>query len=97
MYLAAAANTLPGEKADGDGSADGGGKSAFKYVNEIMSGNVAMLEFETEMNGKYVNGIDLITCNDEGLIIEFKVMIRPLQAVNELHAQMKAMLEQLSK
>jgi len=54
-----------------------------------------MLEFETKVAGKYVNGIDLITCNDNGQIAEFKVMIRPLQAVNLIHEQMKAMLERL--
>ena len=54
-----------------------------------------MLEFETEMNGKYVNGVDIITCNDEGKITEFRVMIRPLQAVNAVHAAMGAMLEKM--
>ena len=47
------------------------------------------------MGGKYVNGIDLIECNDAGKIIEFRVMIRPLQAVNAVHAAMGAMLKQL--
>jgi hypothetical protein len=60
-----------------------------------MSGNQAILEFETQMDGKYVNGVDIITCNDEGRIIEFKVMIRPLQAVNTVHAQMGAMLKKM--
>jgi hypothetical protein len=64
-------------------------------VKEICSGHHAMLEFETKVAGKYVNGIDLITCNDNGQISEFKVMIRPLQAVNLIHEQMKAMLERL--
>ena len=54
-----------------------------------------MLEFETEMNGKHVNGVDIITCNDDGKIIEFKVLIRPLQAVNAVHQQMAAMLEKM--
>ena len=69
--------------------------SKFRYVKQVVSGNHAVLEFETEMDGKYVNGIDMITCDDDGKIIEFKVMIRPLQAVNLVHAQMKAMLEQM--
>jgi hypothetical protein len=55
-----------------------------------------MLEFERTSGGKYMNGIDIITCDDEGKIIEFKVMIRPLQAVNLLHKQMGAMLEKMS-
>jgi hypothetical protein len=45
---------------------------------------------------KYANGVDIITCDDDGRIVEFKVMMRPLQAINAVHAQMKAMLEQLS-
>ena len=44
-------------------------------------------------DGKYVNGVDLITCDDDGRIVEFKVMIRPLQAVNLVHERMRAMLE----
>lgn len=91
LYLSAAASTLGGE---GDGATTG--ERSFRYVTEIMQSNRALLEFESEMNGKYVNGIDLITCDDDGLITEIKVMIRPLQAINELHAQMKAMMEQLS-
>ena len=42
------------------------------------------------------NGVDIITCDDDGMITEFKVMMRPLQAINAVHAQMKAMLEQLA-
>ena len=48
------------------------------------------------MEGKYVNGVDIITCNDEGKIVEFRVMIRPLQAVNLVHEQMSRMLDQLN-
>lgn len=92
LYLNAAGNTLPGDKQkDGQGKT----KSKFKYTKEILNGNHAMLEFESEMEGKYINGVDIITCNDEGKIIEFRVMIRPLQAVNTLHRQMGAMLEKM--
>jgi hypothetical protein len=42
-----------------------------------------------------VNGVDIIRVNDEGRAVEFRVMIRPLQAVNLVHAQMKAMLEKM--
>ena len=68
----------------------------FKYVHEIESGNRMILEFEAEMEGKYVNGVDIIDFNDDGLITEFKVMVRPLQAVNMLWQQMGAQLEQAS-
>lgn len=69
--------------------------SAFKYVKEIVGDKNAILEFESELNGKYVNGIDLISWNEEGKITEFKVFIRPLQAVNALHEKMGKMLERM--
>jgi hypothetical protein len=58
----------------------------------VLDGNQAILEFETIIDGKYVNGVDIVTFNDEGKISEFKVMIRPLQAVNIIHMQMQNML-----
>jgi hypothetical protein len=53
------------------------------------------LEFETTVDGKYVNGVDIMRCNDAGRIVEFRVMIRPLQAINLVHQQMAAMLEKM--
>ena len=55
-----------------------------------------MLEFACELDGIVVNGVDIMTFDAEGKIVEFKVMVRPLKAVNLLHAKMKAMLEQLA-
>ena len=83
MYLQAAGQTLPGD----------GGDGAFRYTKEVLAGNTAVLEFETSVEGKYVNGVDIITCNDEGLIVEFRVMVRPLQAINLVHEQMRRQLE----
>ncbi len=91
LYLEAAGATFGGEKAE----APNGSESTFHYVGQTMSGNTAVLEFETEMGGKYVNGVDIITCDDDGKIVEFKVMIRPLQAINAVHDAMRAMLEQM--
>lgn len=68
----------------------------FHYVKEVVSGNHAVLEFNSEVDGVLVNGVDIMTFNDEGKICEFKVMVRPLKAINLVHAKMKAMLEQLS-
>ena len=104
LYLTAAGGTLGGEDGDVAASfADSGSNTAsestgggFRYVKEILQGHHAMLEFETTVDGKYANGVDIITCDDDGLITEFKVMMRPLQAINAVHAQMKAMLEQLN-
>ncbi len=92
LYLGAAGNTLGGGEPV---SGTDGSSGKFRYTKEILAGNQAMLEFETEMDGKYVNGVDIITCNDEGRIVEFKVMIRPLQAIQTVHAQMARMLEKM--
>lgn len=84
-----------GEERKGSGeSADAEGND-FRYSKMVMSGHHAVLEFETTMGGKYVNGVDIITYNDDGKITDFKVMVRPLQAINQLHAQMGAMLKKL--
>lgn len=95
LYLQAASNTFSeGKGSDPSRAASGEGK-AFRYAVEVMGGNTAVLEFESTIDGKYINGVDIITCNDEGKIVEFKVMIRPLQAVNWMHQRMAAMLEKL--
>ncbi|MEH6476745.1 MAG: nuclear transport factor 2 family protein [Sneathiella sp.] len=83
MYLTAAFHVLTGDD--------------FKYVREVVSGNNAVLEFETIVDGITINGVDMITCDDDGLIVDFKVMVRPLKAMNMLHQKMMAMLEQHNK
>ena len=66
---------------------------SFRYVREIVGASHAMLEFETEIDGTVVNGVDLIKWNDDGQIVEFKVMLRPLKAINVVHQRMAAMLQ----
>jgi hypothetical protein len=96
LYLRAASGTFGGSAGK---EAGGAGRRAvgpqFRYVREILCDPHAVLEFEAEVGGKYVNGVDMITCDGAGRIVEFKVMIRPLQAVNTMHQQMAAMLEKL--
>lgn len=65
----------------------------FRYVREIVGPSDAMLEFETEIDGIVVNGVDLIKWNQAGQIVEFKVMLRPLKAINLIHQRMAAMLQ----
>jgi len=69
------------------------GNDTFRYVRELRSARDAVLEFELELEGIAVNGVDMIKWNDEGLITEFKVMLRPLKAVNLIHQKMGAMLQ----
>ena len=97
LYLTAAGSTLGGSDGDvTDAISTGSSEGGFRYVKEVLQGHHAVLEFETTVEGKYANGVDIITCDDDGMITEFKVMMRPLQAINAVHAQMKAMLEQLA-
>ena len=93
LYLRAAYQVFPGDGADATDSSDG--PSGFRYTKRVLDGNHAVLEFETTMDGVSVNGVDIITCDDDGLITEFKVMIRPRKAVEKVQAQMAAMLEQM--
>jgi len=69
---------------------------SFQYVKELVDGQYAVLEFRCDIEGIEVNGVDIMTFGEDGKIVEFKVMIRPLKAVNLLHGHMRAMLEQLS-
>ena len=71
------------------------GKEGFHYVREIVNGNDAMLEFRQVIDGVHINGVDIIRWNDAGKIIDFKVMIRPLKAIQLLHAQMAAYLARM--
>jgi SnoaL-like domain len=66
---------------------------SFRYVRELTSDHDAVLEFQVELDGISVNGVDMIKWNDEGRITEFKVMLRPLKAVNLIHQKMAAMLQ----
>ena len=78
-YLAAAGQTL--------------GNDSFAYVRELVDGENAMLEFTTEMDGIHVNGVDIIRFDDEGMIADFKVMVRPLKAMNKVWEQMAGQLQ----
>ena len=69
------------------------GGEGFRYIGEWRNASGAILEFETEIDGILVNGVDLIKWNESGQIIDFKVMIRPLKAINLIHQRMAAMLQ----
>ena len=70
------------------------GGPGFSYVGEWRSATGAVLEFEKAIEGIKLNGVDIITFNEAGLITHFKVMVRPLKAINLLHG---LMVEQLTK
>ena len=68
----------------------------FRYVREVVDGRVAVLEFETEIDGIHVNGVDMITWNEQDLITDFKVMLRPLKAIMIVQQRMAELLERLA-
>jgi hypothetical protein len=69
----------------------------FKYVREVVNDTETLLEFEVEIDGILINGIDMISWNDEGKITSFKVMLRPLKAVNLIHQKMGELLIKYQK
>jgi hypothetical protein len=73
----------------------GGENDNFTYVKEVIDNNQFILEFNTIIDGITVNGVDMIEVNEEGKIISFKVMVRPLKAINKVHEKMGEMLEKL--
>lgn len=79
-YLMAAAKVLGGP--------------GFTYVGEWHGDRSAILEFENQIDGIKINGIDMIWWNEAGRITRFKVMVRPLKAINLLHQMMGARLAQ---
>ena len=68
------------------------GNETFRYVREVVGSRDAVLEFQVEVDGIAVNGVDMIRWNDAEQITEFKVMLRPLKAINLMHQKMGAML-----
>lgn len=67
----------------------------FHYVREVVGERDAVLEFNTVIDGIQINGVDLIRWDDQGRITDFKVMLRPLKAVNMVHQKMGEMLQRL--
>jgi hypothetical protein len=70
------------------------GGPGFSYVGEWRSDTGAVLEFENEIEGIRINGVDIITFGNDGRITHFKVMVRPLKAINLLHRLMGEQLAQ---
>jgi hypothetical protein len=69
------------------------GNGSFTYVREVVGDDTVVLEFTTEMDDIHVNGIDMIAFDEDGLIKDFKVMVRPLKAINKVWEMMAAQLD----
>lgn len=68
------------------------GNDSFHYVRELVDGDEVMLEFVTELDGITINGVDIIRFNNDDMISDFKVMVRPLKAVNMVWQMMGAQM-----
>ena len=69
--------------------------SGFQYVNEVRNESMAILEFTANIEGIEINGVDMIHVNEAGKIDSFKVMIRPLKAIQLIHQKMGEMLKKM--
>lgn len=69
---------------------------SFRYTRQVVQGDHGVFEFECVMDGIQVNGVDMITLQDD-LIVDFKVMVRPLKAINMVHQKMMTMLQQMQE
>ena len=68
------------------------GGSDFRYVEQWIGAASAVMEFVTTIDGVEVNGVDIIGWNAEGRIDRFKVMVRPLKAIDIVRQRMAAAL-----
>ena len=66
---------------------------SFRYVRQLAGSRDAVLEFTLELDGIAINGVDMLRWDEAGRIVEFKVMLRPLKAVNLIHQKMGALLQ----
>ena len=69
--------------------------SSFRFTHEWYTKRAAVLEFQVDIDGVLVNGVDMIAWNDNDQIVEFKVMIRPLKAVQLVDSKMAEVLATL--
>lgn len=67
-------------------------QAQFSYVRQVVGERDAVLEFLVEIDGVAVNGVDMIRWNDDGRIVEFKVMLRPMKALRVMQQKMAALL-----
>lgn len=69
------------------------GNETFRYVREVVGETDAVLEFEAQVEGIYINGVDMLKWNNAGQVTEFKVMLRPLKALQVVQRLMGELLQ----
>lgn len=68
------------------------GRPSFRYIEEWIDEASAVLEFELDLDGIHVNGVDIIHWNADDKITNFRVMIRPVKALQAVMPAMAAVL-----
>jgi hypothetical protein len=63
-----------------------------RYVDEWYGPSSAVLEFEAELDGMYVHGVDMLRWNDDDRLVSFTVMIRPMRGLTKLVELMQRQL-----
>ena len=57
---------------------------SLRYVGEWHGETSAVLEFEADLDGVYVQGVDMLAWNGEGRLVSFTVMVRPIRGLQKL-------------
>jgi hypothetical protein len=57
---------------------------SLRYVGEWHGETSAVLEFEADLDGVFVQGIDMLHWNSEDQLVAFTVMVRPMRGLNKL-------------
>ena len=65
---------------------------SLRYVDEWYGPSSAVLEFEAELDGLFVHGVDMLRWNQDGQLISFTVMVRPLRGLQKLVELMQRQL-----
>jgi hypothetical protein len=65
----------------------------FRYVDHFEHDGGAALIFKARVGDRELDGLDLIAYDEEGLVKELTVMVRPLSGILALAEAMRAQLE----
>lgn len=65
----------------------------FRYVDQVETGDTAVLVFKARVGDKELDGVDILRFADDGRIVELMVMVRPMSGMNALAEEMQRKLE----
>lgn len=65
----------------------------FRYLEQVESGDLAVLQFEARVGDRWLQGVDILKFADDDSIQELTVMVRPMSGVHALAEAMRQMLE----